>query len=113
MASGSSNASSSNAEKAPAPSERPYQPVFLESLTLPRQQRTGHSPLDNPQYMHPKEKLKMFFFEQPLIPLGLTATVGFFVYGLGHFVIGKSPQTNWKYAVSSLTHRFSSSSVLN
>lgn len=64
---------------------------------MPRSERTGYSPLDNPQFMAPKEKLRVFVTEQPLIPLGLMATLGFFFYGLGHFVRGKSPNTNWKY----------------
>lgn len=48
--------------------------------------------------MGSKEKLKIFFTEQPLIPIGLTATIGFFIYGMGHFVSGKTPASNWKYA---------------
>lgn len=87
----------STPEPAPAPASRPYQPVFMESMTLPRDQRKGWSPLDNPKYMGSKEKLKIFFTEQPLIPIGLTATIGFFVYGMGHFVSGKTPASNWKY----------------
>lgn len=80
--------------------EAPYQPMFMDSLTLARDQRRGHTPLDSPQYMPPKEKMRLLLTTQPLIPIGLTATVGFFVYGLAHFVTGKAIQNNWKYVFS-------------
>lgn len=83
-----------------AEADKPYQPAFLDSLTLTREQRKGYSPLDNPQFMSPKEKMRIFFTEQPLIPIGLLVTVGFFVVGLGHFVRGKNLNNNWKYVVS-------------